>query len=452
MRRWAYNWGLLACALGAAGCSQTELPATDTGNPFDENGNPTNGEGGACDAEETPIELDAETSLGFSARSVLDFAEGEHVLPLRWTETGTVTHAAEGTDSELSLRITPLGASFVDREPRQSGPGGALNIGYPLGGCRDSVRVDVRLELSTADGLLAESVDAALQAYAADFASGFVRIDTSELSGSFDPQPVIPPNSVLKKSTLTLDLGASAHGIAGELNVLSEVESGGGGGGTTAVGQTASEPVAVFPADDYCGQPSAIAVAADVEVRGVSLAAALEAANPDGALAVSYRDGEPSELELTIASDETRVCVSFDLDETYSGVIGGAIVRFPAQATLSSADGRIDGAFDVEVMAMSGDQTTSVEVRAGQNSEDPVEAATLPPLFGIQDAIAFDGYDGGNVVFQLSAAAGTRTGSLLVSGADVPECLTNPPEPDPDGMGAPGCAGTEYVPLWGAIW
>lgn len=451
MRRSTHGWGLLACALCATGCAERAIvPATDTGNPFNEGGNPTNGEGGgACDASATPIELDAETPLGFGARSVLGFAEGEHVLPLVWSETSSVTHAAEGSDTELRLRITPLGASFVDRETRQSGPGEGLLSGLtPLGGCRDSVRIDVRLELSTADGLLAESVDAALEAYAADFASAFVRIDTSELAGSFDAAPVIPPNSVLQRSTLTIALGASAHGVAGELNVLSEFEAADG----RAVGQSAGGAVAVFPADDYCGQPNAIAVDADVEVRGVSLAAALAAADPSGPLAVSYRSGEPSELELAIASDEARVCVSFDVDETYNGVVGGAIVRFPAQATLTSTDARIDGAFGVEVMAMSGGEALAVEVRAGQSSQDPVEAATLPPLFGIQDAIDFDGYNGGNVVFQLSASGETLTGALLVNGFDVAECAMNPSSPDPSGMGAPGCRGTDVLPLWGATW
>jgi hypothetical protein len=46
------------------------------------------------------------------------------------------------------------------------------------------------------------------------------------------------------------------------------------------------------------------------------------------------------------------------------------------------------------------------------------------------------------------AAEDQLAGDLTVNGTIVPDCIKNPPTPDPDAMGAPGCQGVDFVPLW----
>jgi hypothetical protein len=176
MKRLSWSGAVIVSVCGLAGCS-----GTDTGNPIDEpdgTDEPNGGEGtagGGCDEQVTDVELDAGTSLGFSANQVLAFAGGEHTVSLAWLDSN-VEYGPESGRSEITLTLEPLAAHLVDRSPssfsdgREEGP--AIGLATPLDGCRDSLRIDVRIGVTTQGGALAETVDTVIEASDVDFASG----------------------------------------------------------------------------------------------------------------------------------------------------------------------------------------------------------------------------------------------------------------------------------------
>jgi hypothetical protein len=442
-----------SCKEGEVDNGAPEPPAgTDTGNPYgDDLGGVGSGEGtagGACDETVSDVGLDEQTPLGFSADDVLAFAGGEHTVSLAWVESN-VAYGPEHGRSEITLTVEPLAAHFVARSPKtSSGSGPTIDIGTPLDGCRGSVKIDVRLGLSTQGGALAETVDTVIEASAADFASGGFSADLAMLAGSFEAQLTAPRNSELTRSSLQASFGFSQYGAVGSLSLFSEFRSLDG----NAAGVGGGGPVAHFPADDYCGAANAFSVTADQAVRGVSMAAALEALNSDAPVAVRYQSGASSTLELAITSDVERVCVSFDRDQQYNGEAGGAVLEFAGSASLESADGRIDGTFPVTISAEPLGGALIFEARAEQSAQDRAEAAALPASFGVQDEVGFDAYGGGSALFQSASSPSGAGGSLTLNGFIVPECISNPPVVDPAAGSAPGCRGVDLVPLWSATW
>jgi hypothetical protein len=447
--------GVVACSSnGSSGDVEDDPAGTDTGNPFDEpdidNGEGT--AGGACDEDVTDVELDAGTALGFSANQVLAFAGGEHTVSLAWLDSN-VEYGPESGRSEISVTVEPLAAHFVDRSPRTTSGGSeegtpTIDIGTPLDGCRDSLRIDVRIGVSTTGGALAETVDTTLEATDVDFASGSFTIELGAIAGSFEATPVPPRNSEVTRSSLGFELGFSEYGAVGALNLISEFRSLDG----NAVGIGGAGAIAHYPAENYCGQTNAFSVTSEQAVRGVSMAAALEALNTDEPVAVRYRSGASSVLDVAFTSSEERVCVSFGRDEQYNGEASGAVLEFAGRVALESADGRIDGSFPLTITA----QTQNGELRtiasAQQSVQDAAQAAALPASFGVQDEIDFAAYGGGAVTFQSIVSSEQDGGSLVVNGLDIPECISNPQPPPPGANGSPGCRGIDFVPLWSAAW
>jgi hypothetical protein len=430
-------WGLVGCGV------------TDTGNPYgddDTGGEATNVDG--CDQIKSAIELDAQTALGFNARAVVDLVGGEHAETLLWIDSSGTPFGPESGRSELTLSVEPLGTGrFIDRSvPTNSGAGPAIEIA-PLDGCRDSVEIDVRLQLTTAGGALAETIDTVLEAAAPDFASGRFTIDLTEVMGSFEAEPVAPANSELTRSKLTGQLGFSEYGAVGAISLQSEFRSLDG----SAVGQGGAGEIAHFPADNYCGQPNAVSVLADQPVRGLSLATALEALNIQGSVPVQYASGPGSELELQVTSGAERVCISFDRDPSYIGEPGGAALSAPASVHLSSADGRLEADIPVQLLAQAGQAGLLVSAESRANTED-VSPAQLLERYGVQDQIDFSAYDGASAYFRSQASGTSKGGELLINGLDVPQCLSNPEPIDPNATSAPGCSGIEQVPVWTARW
>jgi hypothetical protein len=457
MKRLTWSCAVILSACGLSSCKDGEVDegvpsdpsGTDTGNPFDEPGNDL-GEGtggGACEEVVTDVELGTETALGFSAETVLAFAGGTHREALAWLDSG-VEYGPESGRSGITLTVEPLAAHFVDRSPRTSGSGGlTIDIGT-LDGCRDSIKIDVRIGIDSEGGALAEVVDTVLEASAADFASGSFAIDLAAISGSFQAMPTAPANSELTRSSLQVELGLSQYGAVGSVSLFNEFRSLDG----NAAGVGGGGPIAHFPADDYCGQANSVSVTADQPVRGVSMAAALAGLNSEGSVPVRYRGGANSTLAVSFTSTEERVCVSFDRDQQYDGEAGGAVLSFSGRATLDSADGRIDGSFPVTIHAMTQDGSLRFDANAQQNAQNAAQAAAFPPAFGIQDDIDFSAYGGGSVVFQSLALGEMSGGSLVVNGFVIPECISNPQPPPPGATSVGGCQGIDLVPLWSATW
>jgi hypothetical protein len=215
------------------------------------------------------------------------------------------------------------------------------------------------------------------------------------------------------------------------------------------VGQGGTGEIAHFPADDYCG-PTAVSVAADQRVRGLSMAQALDALNGMSPSQVRYSSGAVSELTLAFTSPETRVCARFDTGLGGENPAGNMALEFPGLLELSSADGRLQGDASLQINLSNEDGRVQT-IAQGSNDAQPAGAPGLAVQFGIQDDIDFSGYDGAMVRVLSIVADGTRGGSLRVYGLDVADCVANPPPIDPAAMRS-GCRGTDHVPLWGAFW
>lgn len=457
---------LAACALNACNADATdndndndaanmEPGGTDTGNPYDDdNGGVTGGEGGlGGNCDETPSELDpsAMTSLGFPAQAVLDLVVGEHTEALAWLD-GNVAYGPESGRSEITLTVTAVGAPLlIDREPRQAQndngqEGGGLALGEIEYYCNDLIRINATVAITTASGALDEEVDAVFEANASDFASGRFSIDLPDIQGSFEAEPVVPPNSELTSASLAIELGFTQFGSSGAFSLGTTFRSLDG----QAAGQGGAGEIAHFPADNYCG-PSGASVTADQTVRGLSMGQALDALNAMSPGTVRYQSGAPSDLTLAFTSAEARVCAQFADSQYGGGAADDMTLEFPGVVRLISTDGRIDGSVALQIIESTEGGIRSTRAEANTNAQSAAGAPALLPQFGIQDDVDFSAYDGGMVQF-LTTVADTTGGSLRVYGLDVADCVNNPPPPDPNAMGSAGCRGTDRVPLWGAFW
>jgi hypothetical protein len=86
----------------------------------------------------------------------------------------------------------------------------------------------------------------------------------------------------------------------------------------------------------------------------------------------------------------------------------------------------------------------SIYISSSTVRDDPTQFATLPALIGITEPLSIEGYDAGAVWFTSDNAEGAH-GSFVVNGLMNPDCST---EPDPGGMGAPGCMGSQVTELF----
>ncbi len=421
---------------------------TDTGNPVEDahgGGDTTEGGLGSCDEERTELSgaLDEVVSeLGFSPQEVLTYVVGEHRETLAWLESSGVTHTAGTGRTEISLNVEANGAPrLVRREPAPRAGGG--EIGIVPGQCADSLEIPVRIQVATEDGVLDEVAETVLQVAAVEVARGRVAFDVAELAGSFDAQVDLDERFVITSGpSLGISLRLSATSVAGEMSISTEFESVDG----SAVGQGGSSPVAQFPADGYCGL-DAIAAGADQSVRGLSIEETL--AQLEEAFPVSL-SGSDATLEASFDTDTELTCVQVYASE--------ASLAFDGRVTLASSDTRVDGSFPVRLEAQqtvdpdSGESTLRLVASASDTSPDPAGAARIAAAFGIREPIDFSGYDGGYVELVVEVVDGEPGGSLRAYGLDVPDCVTSPPEPSPDGSSSPGCPGPDRIEVWGVDW
>jgi hypothetical protein len=440
MRKLAATLFLCACSGG-----------TDTGNPID-NGSTdpdnTAGEGGElCSESARPLSLEEGTELGFSAAQVLGWASGEHRESLLWREQGQSFGPEQGR-SELTLTVEPLGARFIDRAPKQrsdgseEGPAIALaEIGYESDPCADSIALDVRLGIATAGGALAESVETTLHARARDVLTGNVTLPLDQLSGSFEAQVATPAGSV-PRGTPKLQLGftLSQYGNTGQFGLLSEFESIDG----SAVGQGGIAQLARFPADGYCEQ-GGVSATGTQSVRGLSVSAVLEQLSQ---ISPARLDGSSATLELGFTSTAQSVCIQLGGPES-----GTTRVEFPGRVTLRASDQSIDGTLDV---TLAGAATAGVLAESSATGNryisDRAEAAQALADSPVQRSFDLSNYDGAALDFTTTVSDSEALGSLIVSGLDVADCVTNPPPVEPGAMSSPGCRGTDRIELWRASW
>jgi hypothetical protein len=422
--------GLSLCSLGCSlslACSDV----TDTGNPERDIGGET--DGGECEDTRTPIEVDAVSPLGFSAADVIALAQGTHTETLAWLDN-EASQSSGSEPTELEVRIEfEEGARYVDSEPKPSGDGtldeGGPDIGYEST-CNDRLELDATLTLKTADGALDETVPVVVWAETARLAHADVSLDADNLTGSLQVSVEGPRGYELDgPPKLGIGVRVADVGFAGSVGVSATFRGDGGvafGGGGA---------IAEWPENNPCDFGFPVPVEQSDNVQE-----ALESFNGRGPLTLEYEpEATPSELSYALSASSETVCEELDAESAGE-------LTFAANLELESADGTIETILPVQVTTgLEGGELYFVNASMAESSEEP---GALLETRGIGASVDFAGYDYGQLSLSAQVYGGTLEGTLSVRGAIEADCLTNPPEPDPDANGSPGCRGTDFYDLW----
>lgn len=432
---------------------------TDTGNPLhDGDGGPrlegATGLAPNCEETERELAFSEMTPLGFSAEELVDTIGGEHTTTLSWLPPQSISYGPEMGESALSLTVEALGsAAYVMRSPAQGNESDGTEEIADV--CEDSVVVDATLGLRTEGGAFDETVQVRLDGRSVDAATTSFTLPVGELNGSFmlsfESQPGFDLESppALNVSILLSELGVSGSFWSFLQFKSTDAES------TDALAEAAGQEIAHFPAVGYCG-PDSVRVNGDQVVRGLSMTSVIEALTEPGPFSLSYDDGTPdTEITLELSPFEDTLCVQVVSD---FGAPRG--LEFPATAAIVTADGQVDGSFEVNVFAESDEdhQLALAQASGGRFEWDATLALGLAEQFGIKAPISLDGYSGAAVDFLSKVQPDGVGGSFRFYGLEQADCAAEPLPDEPaelpagEGMGSPGCVGTLQTQLWGAHW
>lgn len=414
--------------------SQPEPEPTPTPEvPGEDLGEDAGGDAG-CKEEATVLAgLDAATALGFTAADVLVSAAGPHTAAMTWSgglDDGPVdielTPAAGAAD--LSVTITYAGGEVrhIKSTPDDGGEG---HDGGFFADCHDRIEVDVEVDISSSDGGLDERFVAPLRATTRGISTLRHAIAFDDLQGSLKLAKVDPASA--KVGPVAFDLGISPSGLFGDAGAQVEVEFAGGIGATFM-------NIARWPAGaDACefgGAP--VALADKIALFSAADALAL-AAGADG-LSLTWEGAEPTALTLDLVHDGGPICATYTGDEI------GAL-RFVADAAVTTADGRWDGNFPVEVTARPAIDGTLAAVQLYRYAPyaATVPAADFAAFFGLQ-GVDLTGYDEASLDFSGEfTPASAASGKVDVLGVVKHMCSNEP--------GAP-CMGNDVTILESATW
>jgi len=195
-----------ALTLGTVGCDDDE--PNDGNKSLDGDGDDP------CVDTKTAVAIDEVTALGFSAQDILALVAGDEEQDLTWLGDGLAGPEAGATTINFTFDTSNPGpVMFVDSEPN---PDSEIEIDAD---CSDRLEVSLSLTVSTADGMLDETVETTLSAQDASGASWRGRIAAKDLSGDFpaDADPDFDLVAVEVAGT------HSATDMSGE--VMAEIES-----------------------------------------------------------------------------------------------------------------------------------------------------------------------------------------------------------------------------------
>jgi hypothetical protein len=207
-----------------------------------------------CEETRTPVDVleQVGAGLGFSAADVLSFSAKEHQSVLRWLPVQKVSYGPESGDVVMSLSVRYTGGpiELIESTPRSSG-GTILHNGPASDGCVNSLAMEVQVELTTAEGALAEQFTAELLARSALSAEIVQAVELDALDGTFevtvteDAQSASSGSAELLQSKLRITL--SELGTEGHFEALFQERSDSG----FATGGLVE--FACWPADEPCG-------------------------------------------------------------------------------------------------------------------------------------------------------------------------------------------------------
>jgi hypothetical protein len=162
---------------------------------------------------------------------------------------------------------------------------------------------------------------------------------------------------------------------------------------------------------------------------------------------VTWSDGESAELGLSAVSLGAG-CVNTAVDAL--GQDGPAFTAtFPVTLSAHSDDGRFDADHAGQLIIGAG-AAGAIESIVGEATR-VVEPALLEGL-GFSDISLDEDFHRLSLSLRSQLRADSMTGTIVLNGITDPPCLTDPPEPDPGGMGAPGCEGSTVTELESGAW
>ena len=261
------------------------------------------------------------------------------------------------------------------------------------------------------------------------------QLDLDALAGSFAVESVTPPEGEVQQVSLSVTL--TPVGMMGTLSgmlVISDGQVAQAGGVTFA-----SWPESAACPPDFSGA-GGIPVAADHVAFGLSGEQAIEQFNAASPLTLAWDDGASTELSLTAVSSGDG-CLRVDPYAYLSGH-GGASLSFPITLSAVTDDGELDGSYETTLilgrLAGSNDHSVDVQLVLPLELDDVAQS-------GLKDVSLPEGLH--RLAFALNAELvdGEVSGELGLNGLTDPPCVTDPPEPGPNG--APGCEGTHVTEL-----
>jgi hypothetical protein len=174
---------LLCNACGSGGADDDGAGGATTGS----SGSFSSGTGGVTECVETPsaVATDEETALGFSGADLLATIGGIQGGQLYWITGSTMyaTHERAGTTTALTLAFDDAAAEVTFVE---STGGGCPPEGEgPCIVCEPRMDIDIALQVQTADGALAETVDVKLTTATVESASFTVSVPAASVAGAY---------------------------------------------------------------------------------------------------------------------------------------------------------------------------------------------------------------------------------------------------------------------------
>ncbi len=435
---------LFGAALLAFGCQSDNGGQSGDFSGQDGEEGPT-GSGSNCKDTETPIDASDDSELGFSGDDLAALVAQSFTAPITWRSIDSVGYTPGGGSSELTITATPTGEVwYVTSEPDyQDGAGPAIGIVCSP----PRLRIGVDVQVSTADGALAEAFSGKLDASSTSLAHLTRDFELDAIAGSFAIESVPAGGEVLG---LGLDATLSQAGMSGSLSGLLQITY---PADDPLEGAVSAQPLVFASWPDSASCPadesgsSGIAVGVEDDALGLSGEAALERYNAATPVTVHWLDGNESELTLT-ATSAGDGCMRLN-PYAYGPGDAEAMVVYPVTLHAQSDDGTLDGTYDATLttspLVDGSDHRVVIEVslplELDQLAEAGLSGVTLP-----------DGLH--RLFYRLSSdvEGGAANGLLELDGLTDPPCVTDPPEPDPGAMSTPGCMGTQVTKLESGTW
>lgn len=391
----------------------------------------------ACQDETTPTVLasaDETSPAGFSAASVLRYAEGTFNEPLVFDRRS----ADDRFDARTPLTIEPGGDEpleveirYAEGELRYFAPDvdGSLP-GWP---CRGRLEIDVQVSLRTPSGAIDESVDGVLVASSASEAWLWLRFHTAAVELARQPAhldlPVVPVHRLAGDLTVTAMNNRGRHQLAFVELWLTLSELG-------VNGYLDGWIYGVDDAHVRMLTPHLATMGATCNDDGYGFPLGPEDQPVPGEVVPSARDvlALLAEMQIdAVRDDGSPLPFSLDLEYTADSACGrpGDITPLTFEAVLAiTADlgeGRIDGRWPVELHTRSGSDGALASVTLTLAGDVSIES--LENDWGVT-GLQLAAYDDVSITFDLRIEPATDppvvTGELFIRGYVLPEDMSRP--------------------------